>query len=325
MSAPTLLTGGTGIVGNAIATELVRGGRRVRALVRSLERARALLPEGVELVAGDVTDAASVARAVDGCEAVYHAAGLPEQWLPDAGTFARVNAGGTRIVADAARAAGAARFVYTSTIDVFACIPGVPFDEGTIATAPAPTAYERSKQDADRYVADLVREGFPAVFLHPSAVYGPVPAASPGLNRLVADLARGKVPALLPGGMPLVPAADVARGHVLAETQGRPGDRFILSESYWELVAIARAVAELTRAKVPLVMPGLLARALAGAGEAVAHVTGRPPLIPRGQLVFLRAHMRPDAARARRVLGWAPTPFREALPATLEFVLREAG
>jgi dihydroflavonol-4-reductase len=320
VTGTALLTGGTGIVGNAIAAELVRRGRRVRALVRSIERGQALLPPECGLVQGDVTDAASVARAVDGCEVVYHAAGLPEQWLADPATFARVNAGGTRIVADAARAAGVARFVYTSTIDVFACIPGVPFDEGTIAVAPKPTPYERSKQEADRYVSELVAAGFPAVFLHPSAVYGPVPAASPGLNQLVADLARGRIPMLLPGGMPVVYAADVATGHVLAEA-APPGSRFILSESYVTLAGIAAAVAERTGAKVPRVMPSFVAHGVAVAGEALARVTRKPPLIPHGQLLFLESHTRPDAARARRVLGWSPRPFREALPATLEFVL----
>jgi dihydroflavonol-4-reductase len=320
VSGRTLLTGGTGIVGNAIAAELVRRGRTVRALVRDLERGRALLPPACELVQGDVTDAASVARAVDGCDVVYHAAGLPEQWLPDPGTFARVNAGGTRVVADAARAAGVGRFVYTSTIDVFACIPGVPFDEGTMAVEPKPTPYERSKQEADRYVADLAASGFPAVFLHPSAVYGPQPAASPGLNQLVGDLARGRIPMLLPGGMPVVHAADVATGHVLAEATP-PGSRFILSESYLTLVEIAAAVAARTGAKVPRVMPSALAHAVAVAGEAIARLTGKPPLIPRGQLLFLESHTRPDAARARRELDWRPLAFRDALPATLEFVL----
>jgi dihydroflavonol-4-reductase len=320
VSGTTLLTGGTGIVGNAIAAELVRRGRPVRALVRSLERGRALLPSACELVQGDVTDAASVRRAVDGCAVVYHAAGLPEQWAAD-DVFERVNVGGTRIVADAAHAAGVARFVYTSTIDVFACIPGVPFDEGTIAIEPRPTAYERSKQEADRYVTGLVAQGFPAVFLHPSAVYGPVPAASPGLNQLIADLARGKIPMLLAGGMPVVPAADVATGHVLAEERA-PGSRFILSESYWELAAIARAVAELTGAKVPRVLPSMVARVVAAGGEAVSRITKKAPLVPRGQLAFLESHMRPDAARARRELGWTPTAFRDALPSTLEFVLR---
>ncbi len=105
---------------------------------------------------------------------------------------------------------------------------------------------------------------------------------------------------------------------MLAEAQP-PGSRFILSESYWELVGIARAVAERTGAKVPRVMPSLVAHAVAAAGEALARLTQKPPLIPHGQLLFLESHTRPDAARARRVLGWTPTAFRDALPATLEF------
>ena len=319
MSATVLLTGGTGIVGNAIARELVDRGRSVRALVRSLERGRALLPDAVELVLGDVTDPVSVASALSGCDVAYHAAGLPEQWLADPATFARVNVEGTRIVAEAALAAGVARFVYTSTIDVFACVPGVPFDEGTLAREAKATHYQRSKQAADRLVAELVARGLPAVFLHPSAVYGPVPAASPGLNQLVRDLATGAVPMLLPGGFPVVYAADVARGHVLAEPRP-PGSRFILSESYLTLVEVARAVADLTGAKVPRVLPSFVAHAVAAAGEGIARLTGRAPLIPGGQLAFLESNTRPDAARARRELAWSPIPFCEALPATLEFV-----
>jgi dihydroflavonol-4-reductase len=183
-----------------------------------------------------------------------------------------------------------------------------------------PTAYERSKQEADRAVVALAGRGLPAVFLHPSAVYGPVPAASPGLNGFIADLARGRVPMLLPGGMPLVYASDVAAGHVLAEERAAPGSRFILSESYWTLAAIARAVAEVKGARVPRVLPGIVAHAVAAVGGVVAAVTRRPPLIPRGQLVFLESDGRPDAGRARRELGWTPTPFRDALPATLAYV-----
>lgn len=74
-----LLTGGTGLVGSSIAQALVNAGRPVRALVRSRARGQVALPAAVELVEGDVTDAASLRRAVDGCAVVYHAAGLPEQ------------------------------------------------------------------------------------------------------------------------------------------------------------------------------------------------------------------------------------------------------
>jgi dihydroflavonol-4-reductase len=321
-----LLTGGTGIVGNTNARLLAAKGRHVRALVRDPERARRLLPESCELVTGDVTDAASVRRALDGCRVVYHAAGLPEQWLPDATTFARVNVGGTRTLVDAALAAGVDRFVYTSTIDVFAWAPGRPFDESLLDTQPKGTPYERSKQEADRVVTEALGRGLPAVFLHPSGVYGPAPAGSPGLNGLIRDLLAGKIPMLLPGGLPVVYAPDVAAGHVAAETQGAVGGRWILSESTWSLVDLARTVCEVAgRGRVPRVMPAWLAHVVAGVGEAVARVTGRPPLIPRGQLHFLESGAHPDASRARRELGWTPTPFREALAPTIAWVTRPGG
>ncbi len=317
----TLLTGGTGIVGNSIARELSRRGRAVRALVRSPERGRALLPAGVEVVAGDVTDAASVRRAMDGCRVVYHAAGLPEQWLPDAARFDEVNVGGTRTMVEAARALGVEKIVYTSTIDVFAWTPGVEFDESEIDAMPKGTAYERSKQAADRVVTDAVAAGLPAVFLHPSGVYGPAPAGSPGMNDFIRDMAAGKIPMLLPGGLPLVYAPDVAAGHVLAEERASVGARYILSESYWELAALAHAVcAAAGGGKVPRVMPSGVAHAVSAVGELVARVIRRPPLIPAGQLHFLESGARPTSRRAQAELGWSPTPFRDALPATLAFV-----
>jgi nucleoside-diphosphate-sugar epimerase len=318
-----LLTGGTGIVGNAIARALVDRGRKVRALVRSLERGRALLPPICELVQGDVTDPPSIRRALDGCTTVYHAAGLPEQWLRDPSTFDRVNAGGTANMVEAALATRVEKFVYTSTIDVFAAAPGREFDESTIATEPKGTHYERSKQEADRLVTAAVGRGLPAVFLHPSAVYGPIAASSPGLNDFIAQLLRHEVPMLLPGGMPVVYAPDVGAGHVLAEEHGKPGARFILSESCWTLAGIARAVADTVGLpRIPRVMPSAVAHAVAFAGEALSKLTRRPPLLPRGQLHFLELDSRPSGRRARDELGWSPMPFREALVPTVAFLER---
>ncbi|HMR79553.1 MAG TPA: NAD(P)H-binding protein, partial [Polyangiaceae bacterium] len=77
----TLVTGATGLVGNAIVRSLIARKRSVRVLARSVDKAKSVVPEGVEVVAGDVTDPASLRRAFAGAEVAYHAAGLPEQWL----------------------------------------------------------------------------------------------------------------------------------------------------------------------------------------------------------------------------------------------------
>ena len=317
----TLVTGATGTVGGAVVQQLLAAGREVRALVRDAGRARPLVPAAVELVEGDVTDPASLRRAVDGCGVVYHAAGLPEQWFADPTIFQRVNVQGTANLIEAALATGVTRFVYSSTIDVFAAAPGAAYDESVIDPQPKGTYYERSKQDADRLVVAALERGLPAVFVHPSPFYGPAPAASPGLNDFIARLLRGEIPMLLPGGMPVVYAPDLAVGHLLAEEKAAIGARYILSESYHSLAEIAAAVvAAAGRGRVPRVMPMGVASAVSAAGEWLSKVTGKPPLIPAGQLCFLRWQARPSSARAQRELGWAPTPFAAALPATIAYV-----
>jgi dihydroflavonol-4-reductase len=321
-----LLTGATGLLGNAIARALVADGRAVRALVRSPDKAATVVPRGCELVPGDVTDAESLAVAFRGCSVIYHAAGLPEQWLAAESTFDRVNTGGTRNLVRAALAGGVERFVYTSTIDTFLFpAAGLTFDETEIDPAPKATAYERSKQTADRLVTDALSEGLPAVFLHPSGIYGPGPATSPGTNQLIADLVRGKVPMLLPGGIPVVHCDDAARGHLAAERDAEIGARYILSESYHSLLDVARSVSAITRtSKVPPVMPLAVARVVAEVGERVARWTQRAPLLPRGQLTFLQYEARPVSHKAERELGWVPRPFAQGLAETIDF-LRGAG
>lgn len=330
MPQDVLLTGATGLLGNAIARLLVSQGRRVRCLVRDPARATGVVPAACELVAGDITDAASVQAAVRGCGVVYHAAGLPEQWLPDAREFDRVNVDGTRNVLAAAQSAAVTRFVYASTIDVFVFAPpGQPFDESELDPAPKATAYERSKQAADRLVVAAAGKGLPAVFLHPSGIYGPGPLTSPGTNHLIADLVRGKVPMLLPGAIPVVYSDDVALGHVLAETRAAVGERYILSESTHSLTAIAEAVSRATAidgraSKVPGVMPNAVANVVAAVGEFVSGWTGKPPLLPKGQLEFLRYGAAASADKARRELGWTPRTFEQGLKETIAF-LREQG
>jgi nucleoside-diphosphate-sugar epimerase len=318
----TLVTGATGNVGNAIVRALVAEGRPLRALARDPVRARPLVPAGCEVVRGDVTDRAQVEAAMRDVDVVYHAAGLPEQWLPDPGLFDAVNVGGTQVLTDAARAAGVRRFVYTSTIDVFAWQPGVPFDESIIDPEPKHTPYERSKQEADRRVARALADGLPAIFLHPSAVYGTSPNGSPGVNDFVVGLVRGEIPMLLPGLMPVVFSDDVARGHLLAESEP-PGSRFILSESVWSLEDLAWQVSAAAREVLgvdvapPRVMPEWVARVVSIATEGLSRVTRRPPLLPAGQLAFLLAMASPVATRARSRLGWSPVPFADGLRATL--------
>jgi dihydroflavonol-4-reductase len=316
-----LVTGATGQVGNAIVRRLAAGGVEVRALLRSRSPEQAsALPAGVQAVSGDVADPSSLRAALEGCTTVYHAAGIPEQWRRDVGEFTRVNVEGTRNMVDAALAVGVERFVYTSTDDALVARAGVPFDDPVIDPGPGQTPYQRSKREADRIVSAALDRGLPAVFLHPSGLYGPAPFLTRGLNDLIVRLAKRQVPLLLPGGMTLVYSEDVADGHVLAATHAAVGSRYILTESHQPLLDIARTVAaHEPRAKVPAVMPLGVARVVSTIGEGVAELTGHPPMIPRSVLQFFARDARPTGARARKELGWNPTPFATGVQRTLAY------
>lgn len=312
-----LVTGPTGQVGHAVALALHARGDEVVALARDPAAAARLLPDGVTVVRGDVEDPASLRAAADGCELVFNAMGIPEQWVPDEDVFERVNARGSEAVVRAARAAGARRVVHTSTIDVFEADPGGRFDETCLATRPKMTAYERSKQHAEELVLEA-RGDTELVFVNPSGVYGPGPGTASLDKQLFEPVARGRLPVLTPGGMGVVHARGAAAGHLLAAEHGRDGQRYILSDRHVTLRELARTVVRVAgRGRVPPVLPVPLARAAAAAGDALAARTGITPLISRGQLEFLLWNAAPDSTRAQEELGWEPTPLEDGIRAAL--------
>jgi uncharacterized protein YbjT (DUF2867 family) len=148
-----LVTGATGFVGPKVAHALRAGGRDVRALVRSPSRGKTLEAWGCELAVGDVTDAESVRRAAEGCDAVVHLVairqGRPEQ-------FQRVMVQGTRNLIAAAKGAGAQRFVLMSALGT---------DESTKDLVPYYGAKWQQEQD-------LEASGVPYVIFRPSFVFG---------------------------------------------------------------------------------------------------------------------------------------------------------
>jgi dihydroflavonol-4-reductase len=314
-----LVTGATGKVGHAVMRASRARGDDVRVLVRDPVRARAALGDGVEMVTGDVTDRASVQRAVAGCEVVYNAMGLPEQWFRDPAIFDQVNAEGTRTVVECARSAGVRRVVHTSTIDVFHADAGASFDESAVADYPKGTAYERSKQRAET-LALAAAGDMELVIVNPSAVYGPGPAGSASLERsLFAPLVRRRLPALPPGGLGLVFTEGLGQGHLLAAEKGRPGERYILCDEHATFRELAEAVIRVAgRGRIPPALPVPVARGFAAVGEAIAHVIRRPPMLARGQLLFTLWNAAPDSSKAQRELGWHPTPLDEGIRRTLQ-------
>ena len=319
-----LVTGATGKVGNAVARRLADRGDDVVALVRDVARARESLPPGARLVRGDITDLAAVREAAEGVDGVFNCMGIYEQWMPDPGIFERVNSIGSLNVIAAARQAGARRAVHTSTFDIFHADRGGTVREDLVADYPKGTPYERSKQRAEGLVLGEARHGIEVVIVNPAAVYGPGPWASAGIDRVLRDAIRSRLPAVPPGGLTLAYVDDVADGHIAAFDRGAPGERYILADGYAtnrELTQLAVETAG--RGRVPMTLPTSLARGLAVAGETASRVIRRPPLLGRGQLHFLLWQARADASKARDDLGVEFRDWREGIRRTVRWMLDE--
>lgn len=321
------VTGASGFVGSAVARQLIAAGWQVRALARPTSPRTNLDLPGLDVVTGDMRDEGSVGAAMAGADAVFHVAADYRLWARDPEEIVRNNREGTRVVMQAAKAAGVARIVYTSSVATLRLHgDGTPSDETEPLTPEtAIGAYKRSKVVAERLVEDMVRDGLPAVIVNPSTPIGPCDVKPTPTGRIIVEAATGRMPAFLDTGLNLVHVDDVASGHLAAFDKGRIGERYILGGEDMSLAAMLALIAREVGRKPPTVrLPRGPLFPLAYAAEAVASVTGREPFITVDGLKMAKYRMFFSSAKATRELGYAARPAAEAVRDAIHW-FRQAG
>ena len=297
----TVITGASGVVGGAVARHLVAEGRSVRGLSRSDSTDAALRAAGVEPVRGDITEPHTLGPAFAGADVVYHVAGLNTMCPSDPSELERVNVHGSVAVVRAARAAGVRRLVYTSSAAAIGEAAGTVGSETSVHRGSYLSHYERSKHLAEVAVFAEASD-LEVVSVNPSSVQGPGRAT--GTGKLILDLVRGRLPALIDTRISLVGIDDTARGHLLAERHGRPGERYILNSFTMPMRDAVALLKEATGRELSVRwLPGWVASMVAGPTEALARVAGRTPPICREMVRTLRHGHAYDGSRASRELG----------------------
>lgn len=318
-----LVTGATGLVGSYVAERLLADGWTVRALVRRAGGPEWLAAMGVELVAGDLGDAAGLTRAAVGCDAVVHAAAVvaaPGDWAH----YRTVNVDGTRAVVDAATEAGA-RLVHVSSVAVYggaARYRSRPTDEDTpLAPLPRHAVYARSKRAAEELVLAAHQAGRVwACALRPDVIYGRRDRQF--VPRVARLLSHGAAP-LVAGGtarLAIVHASAVADAAARAlATDAAGGRAYNVANDYdvsvRDFLQLAARGLERRVRLVPVPLP--LARSGMGAARAVVRLVRGPGMAAHvgGTLDFVTRDNPFTSERARRELGWAPaTRPAEGIP-----------
>lgn len=147
-----LITGGAGFIGSHTAELLLAQGQRVRVLDDFSSGRRHNLPATsalLDVIEGDVRDAGTVERAMQGITRVLHLAAQVSvvKSIEDPVVSAAVNIGGFLVVLDAARRAGVARFVYASSAAVYGAVERLPIDESAPAHPQSPYGLEKAIDD----------------------------------------------------------------------------------------------------------------------------------------------------------------------------------
>ena len=324
----TLVTGATGFVGAAVARRLIAAGKSLRFLVRAGSDTRNIdgLP-GARAI-GDLGDAASLEKAAEGCDAVFHVAADYRLWVPNPAEIYRINVEGSVALVRAATAAGARRIVYCSSVAVLGINKdGTPSDEDTpVALADMIGHYKRSKFLAEEAVRKLVAaEKAPVVIVNPSTPVGPRDVKPTPTGRLIRDAALGKMPAYVDTGLNIVHVDDVAEGHLLAFEKGRIGERYILGGDDMPLREILAVIAAAAGRKPPSVrLPRRALYPLAVGVEAWARfVSKKEPLFTVDGLRMAAKLMYFSSAKAKRELGYTPRPGRDALVDAVRWMREE--
>lgn len=317
------MTGATGVVGRPILRRLVERGRTVVALARSEASRRKLEDDGARPVLGELASERALARLMEGCDVVFHVAGLNAPCVLDRSRLYATNVSGSVAVVGAAARAGVRRVVYTSSAATLGEEKSSVGHEGARHRGFFLSHYERSKFEAEQAVMSTAgARGVELVCVNPSSVQGP--GRSGGTALIVRAYLNGKLRVFVDTRLSLVDVDDCAEGHLLAEAKGAAGQRYVLSGATLEASAALELVAAIAGVgERPRALPPRLAMAIAAAIEGGARIRRRdPPLCRDAVRTLLHGHAY-DGSRATRELGLTYTPVEDTLRRTVRWLVDE--
>ena len=314
-----MVTGATGLVGSHVARLLVERGDHVRVTTRPRSRLGNLADLDVEQVECDVLERRAVRRAMRGVDRVFHVAGLTNL-RADADAMYRINVQGTTTVLEEALRAGVERCVHTSSVAAVGPAPrGSTADERQVFRAGRyGLPYINAKHEAEKEALRICGLGLPVVVVNPGHVFGAGDVYHSS-TELVRRFLRRQIPAYVDGALNIVDAEDVARGHLLADQRGTPGERYILGNRNLTLDRLFADLGRLSGVEPPaLKLPFAAAVALARGLELNPLPPARPP-ITVGEVRAASLWWAFRSTKAKRELGYKPAHHEDTLQTTIDW------
>jgi dihydroflavonol-4-reductase len=300
------ITGATGFVGAHVARMAAAQGADLRVLARASSCLQNL-PDGAEVVVGDLRAPEGFRAALRGCDALIHVAADYRLWVPDPAEMYKANVAGTRELLRLAREAGVRRVVYTSSVATMGFKrDGTVIDEETpVGEADMIGHYKRSKWMAEQVALEAARAGQEVIVLNPTTPIGALDTKPTPTGRIVVDFLNRNFPAYVDTGLNLVDVEEIARMHLVALERGMPGERYILGGENLTLKQILDRLAAITGLPSPTMkVPHAVAMAFAFFDETVTgKLRGKEPRATVEAVRMGRKMMFASSTKAERELG----------------------
>ncbi len=311
------VTGATGFVGNHVARVLAQQGADLRLLVRPSSDVRNLEGLNADPVIGDLRDAASIEKAMAGCDAVFHVAADYRLWVRDPHAMYQANVEGTRGLFAAARKNKLRRVVYTSSVATmgFSSNGSVANEDSPVSLADMIGHYKRSKFMAEEVALNASGDGMDVIVVNPTTPVGERDIKPTPTGRIVVEFLKRKFPAYVDTGLNLVDVTECARGHVAAFEKGRVKERYILGGENLTLKQILDKLGVITGLPAPSIkLPYFFALATGVVDEIITgRLLGKEPRATIDAVRMGHKKMFVTSEKAERELGWTIVPVDASL------------
>jgi dihydroflavonol-4-reductase len=276
---------------------------------------RAISDLSLEYVTGDLREAASLERAMNGVKRVFHIAADYRLWAKNPKEIYDSNVGGTRNLLAAAKKAGVEQLIYTSTVATIAVDrPELPNESTEAKLEEMIGHYKRSKWMAEQEVLRAAKNGLPAIVAMPTTPVGPWDWKPTPTGKIILDFLNGKMPGYVETGLNFVGVEECAAGHLLVSEKGKIGERYLLGAENLTLKGLLDLLAKITGLRAPAVkIPHGVALGVAYVESAFSRLIGKEPQIPVEGVKIAQHKMFVDCSRARKELGFQPGPVAAAL------------
>jgi len=317
------VTGASGHIGNNLCRELLKEGYKVKALVR--EDVDALQNFDVEFVKGDISNKESLQKLTKDADVVFHLAAIISITGNSKDILTKINIEGTKNIIEASLKQNVKRFIHFSSVHAISQYPlNKPLTENNSLVGKDAYAYDRSKAGAEKVVLEACKNGLNAVILNPTSVIGINDYKPSLLGQAFLKIAKGKLPALIPGGFDWVDVRDVVKAAITAINKGEKGERYLLPGYWRSLEDLATEINLHTGKKNPIKFPLFVAKIGVPFISLYSKIFKKEPLYTFESLNILnQSNKNISNKKAKEELNYNPRKFEETIEDTYKWFVKQ--